>query len=83
MPHISTVFPVFLLAKVESQYTQFGETGDVFVRELDFSKIILRLRKKTDKKGKEDKSDINIAKLTGSTMETLLRCLVRFQSRYN
>ena len=48
------VFPVFSSAKVESQHTQFGETGDAFVRKLDFSKITLRLRKKTDKKGEED-----------------------------
>ncbi|KAL8731971.1 MAG: hypothetical protein Q9166_003103 [cf. Caloplaca sp. 2 TL-2023] len=69
------VFPSFSSAKVKSKHTQFGETGDAFVRELDFSKITLRLREKTDKKGEEDKSDTTAAKLTGSTMDTLLRCL--------
>ncbi|KAI4227769.1 MAG: hypothetical protein L6R40_008180 [Gallowayella cf. fulva] len=69
------VFPAFSSAKVKSKHTQFGETGDAFVRELDFSKITLRLREKTDKKGEEDKSDTTTAKLTGSTMDTLLRCL--------
>lgn len=74
------VFPAFSSAKVKSKHTQFGETGDAFVRELDFSKITLRLREKTDKKGEEDKSDTTTAKLTGSTMDTLLRCLVSFVS---
>ncbi|KAL9000237.1 MAG: hypothetical protein Q9169_001139 [Polycauliona sp. 2 TL-2023] len=69
------VFPAFSSAKVKSKHTTFGETGDAFVRELDFSKITLRLREKTDKKGEEDKSDATTAKLTGSTLETLLRCL--------
>lgn len=49
--------------------------GDAFVRELDVSKITLRLRAKEDKKG-EDNSDSTIAKLTGSTLDTLQRCLV-------
>ena len=69
-------FPSFSSAKVKSKQTQFGETGDAFVRELDFSKITLRLREKTDRKGDGDKSDSTTAKLTGSTMDTLLRCLV-------
>lgn len=69
-------FPSFSSAKVKSRQTQFGEIGDAFVRELEFSKITLRLREKTDRKGDGDKSDSTMAKLTGSTMDTLLRCLV-------
>lgn len=69
-------FPSFSSAKVKSKQTQFGETGDAFVRELEFSKITLRLREKIDRKGNGDNSDSTIAKLTGSTMDTLLRCLV-------
>ncbi|KAI4114736.1 MAG: hypothetical protein LQ345_004539 [Seirophora villosa] len=68
-------FPSFSSAKVKSRQTQFGEIGDAFVRELEFSRITLRLREKTDRKGDGDKSDSTIAKLTGSTMDTLLRCL--------
>ncbi|KAL8923082.1 MAG: hypothetical protein Q9172_003292 [Xanthocarpia lactea] len=71
------VFPSFSSAKVKSKHTQFGEIGDAFVRELDFSKITLRLREKTDKRGEEDTSDTITAKLTGSTMDTLLRCLYK------
>ena len=45
------------------------------MRELDVSKITLRLRAKEDKKGEGD-SENTIAKLTGSTLDTLRRCLV-------
>ncbi|KAL8713354.1 MAG: hypothetical protein Q9220_002553 [cf. Caloplaca sp. 1 TL-2023] len=68
-------FPSFSSAKIKSRHHTFGETGDAFVRELDFSKITLRLREKTDKKGEGDKSDSTLAKLTGSTSDTLLRCM--------
>lgn len=54
----------------------FGLVGDAFVRELEFSKVTLRLVEKTDKKGEED-GDHAIAKLTGSTLTTLQQCLVR------
>ncbi|KAL9583913.1 MAG: hypothetical protein Q9203_004883 [Teloschistes exilis] len=69
------VFPSFASAKVKAKHTKFGETGDAFVRELDFSKITLRLREKTDRKGEGEKGDNTMAKLTGGTAETLLRCL--------
>jgi Ca2+-dependent lipid-binding protein len=46
------------------------------VRELDVSKITLRLTEKTDNKGKEEHDDV-IAKLTGQTLPTLQQCLYR------
>ncbi len=49
--------------------------GEAFVRELDVSKITLRIREKQDKKGDEH-VDHTIAKLAGSTLDTLQRCLV-------
>jgi hypothetical protein len=45
------------------------------VRELDFSKITVRLIEHIDKKGEGDEDHI-IAKRTGSTMDTLRQCLV-------
>jgi Ca2+-dependent lipid-binding protein len=48
--------------------------GDAIVRELDFSKITLRLIEHVDKKG-DDGDDHVIAKLSGSTLDTLKRCL--------
>ena len=54
---------------------QENSVGDAFVRELDVSKITLRLREKVDKKGDQDEDGI-VAKLTGSTLDVLQRCLV-------
>ena len=54
-----------------------SKAGDAMIRELDVSKITLRLKEKPDKKGGDDDSDHTIAKLSGSTLDTLQRCLVR------
>lgn len=51
--------------------------GDAFVRELDVSKITVRLKEKHDRKSEND-SETTIAKLEGSTLDTLQRCLVGF-----
>jgi Ca2+-dependent lipid-binding protein len=45
------------------------------IRELDFSKITIRIIEHEDKKG-EGEDDHIIAKLTGNTLDTLRRCLV-------
>ena len=45
------------------------------MRELDVSKITLRLKEKKDKKDERDDSQ-TIAKLQGDTLDTLQRCLV-------
>ncbi len=57
-------------------YSIFTLAGDAFVRELDVSKITLRLKGKEDKKGDRDDSDSTVAKVQGSTLDTLQRCLV-------
>lgn len=49
------------------------------VRELDLSRITLRLVDKVDKKGEED-SDNVIAKLVSDTLPILQRCFVSFVS---
>ena len=52
--------------------------GEAFVRELDVSKITLRLKEKQDKKGdNEHENDHTIAKLQGNTLDVLQKCLVR------
>ena len=51
--------------------------GEAFVRELDVSRITVRLIEKQDKKGDND-SESTIAKLQGVTIDTLQRCLVGF-----
>lgn len=69
------VFPSFSSAKAKTKQVQFGETGDAMVRELDVSKITLRLKAKQDKKG-EEHEESTIAKLQGQTLQTLQKCLV-------
>ncbi len=44
------------------------------VREIEFSRMTLRLTEDADEKG--DNKDNVIAKLTGNTIDTLRRCLV-------
>ena len=57
-----------------------GLAGDAFVRELDVSKITLRLKEKQDRKGdNEHDDDHTIAKLQGNTLDVLQKCLVRTQ----
>ena len=51
--------------------------GEAIVRELDVSKITLRLIEHIDKKGEGNENSI-IAKLTGSTHDVLKRSLVRY-----
>ena len=69
------VFPSYSSSVIRSRKTTIDEIGDCFVRELDFSKITLRLREKGNNKG-DEKSDHTIARLTGNTIDTLKQCLV-------
>lgn len=50
------------------------------VRELDVSRITLRLREKADKNG-EGKEDRILGRLVGNTLDVLKRGLVRHDSR--
>ena len=69
-------FPSYSSSAIRSKKTVLDEIGDCFVRELDFSKITLRLREKGESKG-DEKKDRTTAKLTGTTLDTLKQCLVR------
>jgi Ca2+-dependent lipid-binding protein len=66
-------FPSYSSSTVQSKKTTLNEIGDCFVRELDFSKITLRLREKGDK---SDDKDVAVSRLTGNTLDTLKQCLV-------
>lgn len=67
------VYPSYSSAVAKSKKLVFDETGDCFIRELEFSKLTIRLREKGD--NKEDKHDKTLGKLTGNTMDTLRQCL--------
>jgi Ca2+-dependent lipid-binding protein len=71
-------FPSYSSSVIRSRKTVIDEIGDCFVRELEFSKITLRIREKGESKG-DEKKDHTLARLTGNTLETLKQCLVRIQ----
>lgn len=64
--------PIVFLQRI----TYMNTVGDTMIRELDFSKITLRIIEHVDKDGGGDEDHV-IAKLTGNTIDTLRRCLVR------
>lgn len=66
-------YPAWSSAKVKTKKQTFNETGDAMVRELDLSRITLRLVSDKDIKD-EDDNDIK-TKLSGPLIDTLKRCL--------
>jgi Ca2+-dependent lipid-binding protein len=72
-------FPSYSSSTIRSKKASLDEIGDCFVRELDFSKITLRLREQGESKGAE-KKDGTVARLSGNTLETLKQCLVSSSS---
>jgi len=69
------MFPAYVSPKLRSKSVKLGDVGDAFVRELEFSKITLRLVDKNDPK--DDSDEHSVAKLAGDTFTTLQRILVR------
>jgi len=66
------LFPSFRTSKARSKKVTFNETGDAMVRELDFSRITIRIREK-----EKDSENIKVhAKLSGQTLEVLKKHLV-------
>lgn len=70
------LFPSYVSAKARQRTHKFDEKGDAFVRELEFSRITLRLVSKESKSG-DDENEHVIAKLTGQTLTTLQQCLYK------
>ncbi|RMZ86937.1 hypothetical protein DV736_g5840, partial [Chaetothyriales sp. CBS 134916] len=71
------VFPSYTTSKIRGGTHQIGETGDAFVRELDVSRITLRLVEKAGTAGKKDEDMKFIAKLSGPTLTTLQQGLYK------
>lgn len=70
------IFPSYSSSKARQRQHVFGETGDAMIRELEFSRITLRLVEKVDKEG-DDGEEHTMAKLQGQTLEVLGRCLYK------
>ena len=61
-------FPSYVSSKARSRYQKWDEVGDGFVRELEFSRITMRLKARLDKM--HDEADV-IATLAGDTLDVL------------
>ncbi|ESZ92386.1 transmembrane protein [Sclerotinia borealis F-4128] len=66
-------FPSYWSSVIKTKKMTLDEIGDCFVRELDFSKITIRIREKQSKG--DEKNDSTIARLSGETLATLKQCL--------
>ncbi|KAL9050095.1 MAG: hypothetical protein Q9162_006833 [Coniocarpon cinnabarinum] len=62
--------------RIKQKVMSLNETSDAMVRELDVSRITLRLMEKVDKKG-EGKDEHVFAKLAGQTIDVLRQGLMR------
>lgn len=69
------LFPSYVSAKTKARSVAFNDTGDAMIRELDLSKITLRLVEAVDNRGEADHEKRIKAKLTGNTLDVLRRCL--------
>ncbi|KAK7924200.1 C2 domain-containing protein [Apiospora marii] len=69
------LFPSYVSGSAKHKSHKFDEIGDCFIRELDFSRLTLKVREKKEKPGEERDEDHTIARLTGNTLDTLKQCL--------
>ncbi|KAL1843757.1 hypothetical protein VTJ49DRAFT_138 [Mycothermus thermophilus] len=67
-------FPSYISSTAKSRQHKFDEIGDCFIRELEFSKLTIKVSEKTDKQG--DDKQKTLARLSGNTLDTLKQCLV-------
>ncbi|KAK1755142.1 tricalbin-3 [Echria macrotheca] len=67
-------FPSYISSMSKSKKHTFDEIGDCFIRELDFSKLTIKICERSDKPD-EDKRDHTLARLSGNTLDTLKQCL--------
>ncbi|KAK7744145.1 Tricalbin-2 [Cytospora paraplurivora] len=67
-------YPSYVSSSAKKRQYTFDEIGDCFIRELEFSRLTLRVRDKLGRPGDDDK-DKTLARLTGNTLDTLKQCL--------
>jgi len=68
-------FPSYVSSTAKHKSYKFDEIGDCFVRELEFSKLTIKISEKSDKQEESGKQH-TLARLTGATLDTLQQCLV-------
>jgi Ca2+-dependent lipid-binding protein len=75
------MFPSYISPIIRSKSAEFNDTGETFVRELEFSKITVRLV--AGNVSRDEKDDNTAAKLTGDTLTTLQRIMVNSSEIYS
>ncbi|KAF3769104.1 tricalbin [Cryphonectria parasitica EP155] len=68
-------FPSYVSSTAKSKTYTFDEMGDCMIRELEFSKLTIKIKEKGGKPGEDDRGDHTLAQLTGNTLDTLKQCL--------
>lgn len=71
-------YPSYVSSVAKSKSHTFDEIGDCIIRELEFSKLTIKVKEKGGKPGEDDNEDHTLARLTGNTLDTLKQCLVGF-----
>jgi Ca2+-dependent lipid-binding protein len=67
-------FPSYVSSTANKRTHKFDEIGDCFIRELEFSKLTIKISERTEKQ--DDHKEHTLARLTGNTLDTLKQCLV-------
>jgi Ca2+-dependent lipid-binding protein len=70
------LYPSYVSATARHKSNKFDEIGDCFIRELEFSRLTIKARKK------DDDQDETLAYLTGNTLDTVKQCLVRIACHF-
>lgn len=69
-------YPSYVSGTAKTKNFKFDEIGDCFIRELEFSRLTLKVREKREKPGEERDEEHTVARLAGNTLDTLKQCLV-------
>jgi Ca2+-dependent lipid-binding protein len=69
-------YPSYVSGTAKTKSFKFDEIGDCFIRELEFSRLTLKVREKREKPGEERDEEHTVARLAGNTLDTLKQCLV-------
>lgn len=67
-------FASYISSTSKGRKHKFDEIGDCFIRELEFSKLTIKICEKSDKP-EEDGKQHTLARLAGNTLDTLKQCL--------
>lgn len=68
-------FPSYVSSTSRTKTHTFDEIGDCFIRELEFSKLTIKINERSEKQEESGKEN-TLARLSGNTLDTLKQCLV-------